>query len=748
MSAQSMNGARKKKSRGVSELAAAIDILAGNPLLIGRSPKLCQVVVNDPRVSKKHLRIYAIVFDQDNPDHIAPLVYAQDISLNGTLWNGRRISRRTGSVLLSDGDTFELCEHVIFTFTATKQGQDVLSTAQLKEAKVRYSMCQLIDVYADMSKEFRHEYSITDRMLGSGAYGQVCMAINQRDGTQLACKVVDLSAMKAQLRAPGNARAGNSPLPAANIDPYQQILEMKKCVARQQLTRKIESRLKVYDREVEILQKLRHPNIIGIKRVFKTENTLYIFQDLIPAGDLFSFLEFKGWRLHDTEAAVIVRQIVIALDYLHNNNIVHRDLKPDNILMTSLRSDCRVVLTDFGCARYIPREASRMVSIMGTFEYTAPEIDRSKPCATKGYTKSVDLWSLGCVTVVLLTGGSPFQHPDTQLYSRKLAQECNLDSLERIEEWSHVGRRAKNFVKRLLILDENMRMTTKDALTHEWFTNPSHKQAFEEIYKKAVSDWKPRPNGEYPLHDFHHVDGQSQTERGPDKRLSPRNTLDPEIHLSLGQTGYAHPKADESESQKASKSLRGRCISITLSDPGYKSKHSLQHLGSASDDEGPDDGEEPKHRIVRQGRKASSDQKFNSDIHLSKDAVDISPAPRHDDTATYTPKQSVSFVRLPFSPAAWSKAADSSDLTQLRQTMALTNKIRAVKFGDCSAPRRSILKPVPPIKGLLRGSVGQPSVRSSTGKKKRHAHIFDLEDDEDINHPLSKKARRGRHSNS
>ncbi|KMP03250.1 MAP/microtubule affinity-regulating kinase 3 [Coccidioides immitis H538.4] len=688
MSAQSMNGARKKKSRGVT-----IDILAGNPLLIGRSPKLCQVVVNDPRVSKKHLRIYAIVFDQDNPDHIAPLVYAQDISLNGTLWNGRRISRRTGSVLLRDGDTFELCEHVIFTFTATKQGQDVLSTAQLKEAK-----------------EFRHEYSITDRMLGSGAYGQVCMAINQRDGTQLACKVVDLSAIKAQLRAPGNARAGNSPLPAANIDPYQQILE---------------------------------PNIIGIERVFKTENTLYIFQDLIPAGDLFSFLEFKGWRIHDTEAAVIVRQIVIALDYLHNNNIVHRDLKPDNILMTSLRSDCRVVLTDFGCARYIPREASRMVSIMGTFEYTAPsEIDRSRPCATKGYTKSVDLWSLGCVTVVLLTGGSPFQHPDTQLYSRKLAQECNLDSLERIEEWSHVGRRAKNFVKRLLILDENMRMTTKDALTHEWFTNPSHKQAFEEIYKKAVSDWKPRPNGEYPLHDFHHVDGQSQTERGPDKRLSPRNTLNPEIHLSLGRTGYAHPRADESESQKASKSLRGRCISITLSDPGYKSIHSLQHLGSASDDEGPGDGEEPKHHIVRQGRKASSDQKFNSDIHLSKDAVDISPAPRHDDTATYTPKQSVSFVRLPFSPAAWSKAADSSDLTQLRQTMALTNKIRAVKFGDtCSAPRRSILKPVPPIKGLLRGSVGQPSLRSSTGKKKRHAHIFDLEDDEDINHPPSKKAR-------
>jgi serine/threonine protein kinase len=92
----------------------------------------------------------------------------------------------------------------------------------------------------------------------------------------------------------------------------------------------------------------------------------------VTAGDLFSFLEFKKGRLLDVEAAVIVRQILIALSYLHDHNVVHRDLKPDNVLMTSLANGSRIVLTDFGCARYISQERPRMCTVMGTVQYTAP----------------------------------------------------------------------------------------------------------------------------------------------------------------------------------------------------------------------------------------------------------------------------------------------------------------------------------------------------------------------------------------
>ena len=75
---------------------------------------------------------------------------------------------------------------------------------------------------------------------------------------------------------------------------------------------------------------------------------------------------------------MIIRQILMALDYLHDRNIVHRDLKPDNILMTSLADGCRVVLTDFGCARAVDVNVNvnvnvaRMSTVVGTLEYCAP----------------------------------------------------------------------------------------------------------------------------------------------------------------------------------------------------------------------------------------------------------------------------------------------------------------------------------------------------------------------------------------
>ena len=102
------------------------------------------------------------------------------------------------------------------------------------------------------------------------------------------------------------------------------------------------------------------------------------------------------------------------------------------------------------------------------------------------------MWAVGCVTVVLLTGGLAFCDPVTNAYSGKLARECNLEFLRQSNEWQAVRQRPKEFVEKLLVLEENARMTAEEALQHPWFFNEVHKNDFEDLYQRTIKHWQPR----------------------------------------------------------------------------------------------------------------------------------------------------------------------------------------------------------------------------------------------------------------
>lgn len=129
-----------------------LNISGSNELYVGRDRKRCQYVVNDPFISNRHLRIYTIIFDQENPDEVAPLVYAQDISLNGTSWNNYPMGKGNGSFLLSDGDTLKLSPSVHLLYR--RDGH---------RSEDHFDMLQRVEM-----RVFEDQYTITQRKLGSG----------------------------------------------------------------------------------------------------------------------------------------------------------------------------------------------------------------------------------------------------------------------------------------------------------------------------------------------------------------------------------------------------------------------------------------------------------------------------------------------------------------------------------------------------------------------------------------------------
>ncbi|PYI00787.1 serine/threonine protein kinase [Aspergillus sclerotiicarbonarius CBS 121057] len=452
-------------------------IFSHQKIYIGRDRKKCQYVVDQDNVSGSHLRIYTVVFDQENPGHIPPLVYAEDISSNGTFWNTYSMSGK-GGFLLGHGDVLELAIGNFLRFTYPEHVQEHVDPVRAQEMKILNS-----------------RYCITPCKLGSGAYGQVYMAYKAIDGQQLACKVIDLRPIRDEIATELWTRDDDNDEedPAAAKQSELNRIKFGKKAKNHNRNQRLHKRLRRIDREAILLKDLCHPNIISVEKMIQTSFNVYLFQELVPGGDLFSYIQYKGGKLGNIDAAVIVRQILMALGYLHERDVVHRDLKPDNILMTSLADGCRVVLTDFGCATHNPGRMSRVV---GTFDYMAPEMLNA---SQEGYTKAVDMWSLGCVTAVLLTGsiscGGSFA---TTIYVTELAEVGGFDRLITSLRRSNANHRATDFVLRLLQFIAEERMTAKQGLGHEWFTNPSHEAEFESLYQRSIRDWSPcRP--EEPL---------------------------------------------------------------------------------------------------------------------------------------------------------------------------------------------------------------------------------------------------------
>ncbi|KAK8390105.1 hypothetical protein O3P69_012973 [Scylla paramamosain] len=230
-------------------------------------------------------------------------------------------------------------------------------------------------------------------------------------------------------------------------------------------TRRNQDRANV-EREVEIMKTLNadsaHPRLIQLYDAYDMEKEMCLVLEIVDGGELFERVINDDFVLTERACTVFVKQICEGVEFIHSKNILHLDMKPENILCLS-REGNRVKICDFGLARkYDPRK--KLQVLFGTPEFVAPEVVNFEPI---GF--GTDMWSIGVICYVLLSGLSPFMgHNYVETMTNVTHNKYDFDD----EAFDCVSDEAKEFIQKLLVLDKSMRPTPAQCLRSSWLRSP------------------------------------------------------------------------------------------------------------------------------------------------------------------------------------------------------------------------------------------------------------------------------------
>ncbi|KAI0128462.1 kinase-like domain-containing protein [Xylariales sp. AK1849] len=414
------------------------DLFSGETLTVGRDPdpRTNSICVDHPYVSRVHFEIYSVLFEVDVVNQpYQPMIYVRDRqSLSGTSVNGHLIGSKTHGIspgyLLSQGDVIDIGPYWRF--------QVCLLCIEGSSAPLKGIQCQEVKIFSD-------RYAITDRIIGTGGFGRIHLAIEVKTGRQLVCKILNLD----------------------NDHGYQ-----AQYVTRFPML------------EADILTRTRYPNLLTFEYAFRSKHTVYIFTELATGGDLFSMIESYGGLLSEHQTRFIMHQVIRGISYLHNKGLAHRDLKPENIFFANgPRIRSRIIIGDLGNAK--ATSWGRLKTNVGTNLYQAPELYHRHDY----YKKSVDLWAIGVMMLFVML-------PDARntLPYLKTHNQADIDKhLEEILQPTHpnggMSSEAQDFVRRCLKVEPELRMTASQAKRHPWLLLP--KLMVDGWTQLRNASWKP-----------------------------------------------------------------------------------------------------------------------------------------------------------------------------------------------------------------------------------------------------------------
>lgn len=295
-------------------------------------------------------------------------------------------------------------------------GEDGFKSATLR-AEGRLGKLTVSSRYHRLPRRFRDDYKLESAVLGTGCSGQVHLAKSRHK---------DSSARRYAAKCLRLAGLSNE--------------------RRQELAA-----------EAEIFLGMDHPYVARLVDAYESDEQLVLIMECLTGGDIFRRTEEK--RFTDREAASAVRQMVVALNYLHTHGIVHRDIKLENFLYDSPGSS-QLKLIDFGLSKVLDPDMKMSLSC-GTLSYMAPEV------LQRSYTSQCDLWSLGVASFVLVFGYMPFSGSEKRQVQNIKAAKFQVKK----RAFAEASPDARDFVHSLLVADPDVRLTAEKALEHTWLAD-------------------------------------------------------------------------------------------------------------------------------------------------------------------------------------------------------------------------------------------------------------------------------------
>ena len=223
------------------------------------------------------------------------------------------------------------------------------------------------------------------------------------------------------------------------------------------------------DREISILKRLHHINVIKIHKITEEIDNYYIVMEYCENGELFNYI-VAHQRLSEEETAYFFYQLINGLDYIHHKNIVHRDLKPENLLLSQGNV---LKIVDFGLSNYYYPDGKLLSTPCGSPCYASPEM----VCGNKYNGFRIDIWSCGIIIFAMICGYLPFEDPNNEILFQKI-MKCKVDYPDYLSD------DVLDIMNKIIVIDPNKRITIEQIKRHPFYLKG--KDEFEKKHKDLV----------------------------------------------------------------------------------------------------------------------------------------------------------------------------------------------------------------------------------------------------------------------